>query len=222
MAIIIKKTLHPTDPVVNQNHAAVLDAFQQANAVLAAQAINGTVGNRITDASVAAGRALVGTGSAFPVPAATNQLWFRTDRGILYYYDGTRWLSQQEYSVPLTAYSFFPSAGTANGTIGLGIVPHDFGGGLYLTRLKTWTNTVAPNGGGIFWTFNFLNSAGTNLGTFNTNADTAATDSEHDLDTINSVRVRATDKYWFLSIVKTGLPGQVALLGASALCRLIG
>jgi mRNA-degrading endonuclease toxin of MazEF toxin-antitoxin module len=37
----------------------------------------------------------VESGTAFPGSPDTNDRYFRTDRGIEYYYDGTRWLSTQ-------------------------------------------------------------------------------------------------------------------------------
>lgn len=38
------------------------------------------------------------SGTAFPSAPATNSRFFRTDRGIEYYYDGTRWLSVNQFN----------------------------------------------------------------------------------------------------------------------------
>lgn len=37
------------------------------------------------------------SGTSFPGGPATNDFFFRTDRGLLYYYDGTRWLTVTLY-----------------------------------------------------------------------------------------------------------------------------
>jgi hypothetical protein len=40
-------------------------------------------------------------GTSFPGSPSTNQRYFRTDLGHEYYYDGTRWLTSQEYTLQL-------------------------------------------------------------------------------------------------------------------------
>lgn len=42
-----------------------------------------------------------GTGTAFPGSPATNDRFFRTDRGIEYFWNGTRWLSSQLFAETL-------------------------------------------------------------------------------------------------------------------------
>ena len=43
----------------------------------------------------------IASGTSFPGSPATNDLYFRTDRGLVYYYDGTRWLTLTLYSAPM-------------------------------------------------------------------------------------------------------------------------
>lgn len=38
-------------------------------------------------------------GTSFPLSPGTNDRFYRTDRGLEYYYDGTRWLSTQLFTV---------------------------------------------------------------------------------------------------------------------------
>src|ERR1700754_4638544 len=38
-------------------------------------------------------------GTSFPVSPATGDVFYRTDRHIEYYYDGTRWLSTQLFTI---------------------------------------------------------------------------------------------------------------------------
>lgn len=41
------------------------------------------------------------SGTTFPGSPSTDDLFYRTDRDLLYYYDGTRWLTVNLYSQPL-------------------------------------------------------------------------------------------------------------------------
>lgn len=62
----------------------------------------------------------LGRGTTFPTTPATNDRFFRTDRGIDYYWDATRWLSVQQYTfdfqefetISATAESGWPPADT--------------------------------------------------------------------------------------------------------------
>ena len=45
-------------------------------------------------------------GTAFPGSPLTNDRFFRTDRGIEYYYDGTRWVSINEYAITLGGFTY--------------------------------------------------------------------------------------------------------------------
>lgn len=49
------------------------------------------------------GGAKVSTGEAFPAVPAVNDLCFRTDLGLVFYWNGTRWLSAQVYETVLPA-----------------------------------------------------------------------------------------------------------------------
>lgn len=58
----------------------------------------------------------LGSGTSFPVSPATSDRFFRTDRNIEYFYDGTRWLSMQLfllYPAPETG-SINPITGGGN------------------------------------------------------------------------------------------------------------
>jgi hypothetical protein len=48
-----------------------------------------------------AGVEWMGSGTSFPGSPSTNQIYFRTDRQIEYFYDGTRWLSTQLFDLTL-------------------------------------------------------------------------------------------------------------------------
>lgn len=64
-------------------------------------------------------------GTSFPGSPATGSRYFRTDRGIEYYYDGTRWLSVELFTdaIPEVSNIAFPYAATALGAERL-LVPY--------------------------------------------------------------------------------------------------
>ncbi len=79
-------------------------------------------------------------GSSFPATPATNDRYFRTDRGIDYYYDGTRWLSTQLYT-----YNFTHANGISVDNQAYGRVPFYGVYSLYLERFEAakYTSGIA-------------------------------------------------------------------------------
>lgn len=57
-------------------------------------------------------------GTAFPGSPATGDRFFRTDRGMEFFYDGTRWLTTQIYEYPLRGHNFTPPMNLAATTVG--------------------------------------------------------------------------------------------------------
>jgi hypothetical protein len=56
----------------------------------------------------------VSSGTSFPGSPSTDDQFYRTDRNIHYFYDGTRWLSVQQFAVPLIGGALLPhTASTA-------------------------------------------------------------------------------------------------------------
>lgn len=150
------------------------------------------------------------SGTAFPASPATNDMCFRTDRGLLYYYNGTRWLTVTLYRESL----FQSTAQTQSGYSGdatIGYMPmwattYD----LFLEDFYASTYAGATNNATNYWTIeldevNAANAA-TSLGTFNTSGDTAGNWATHDLALAVSV-ASATYKLFQVTITKTGTPG---------------
>lgn len=69
-------------------------------------------GGTATGPLATASSASIPSGTSFPGTPATNDLYRRTDRGLLYYYDGTRWLTLELYHLPI-----IPIAGGAPGDV---------------------------------------------------------------------------------------------------------
>lgn len=84
-------------------------------------------------------------GTSFPVSPSTNDLFYRTDLGLLCFYDGARWLTTSEYSVVFPLQTF---ASTTNA------IAAPFRGGypVYITRVATEYYVPTTNNAGNRWT----------------------------------------------------------------------
>ena len=97
------------------------------------------------------------SGSSFPSnPSAGDPPWFRTDRGLWYYYDGTRWLTTNEYSTPI---SFFrgnetESYSASTNSVRLNLVTS--AALLYFTRLEFRPIITSPNDINDYWDVDFV------------------------------------------------------------------
>lgn len=159
-------------------------------------------------------------GTAFPT-AATGDRYFRTDRGREYYYDGTRWLTVQEFGATLSVLdALFPILTTANNSY----AAIDQGeNGAYATRAVLNTTSIS-NDGSNYHTVQIKSkvAAGTttNLGSsFTTAADTASQAINHTV-TINAV-VGATDTQYLVTYTRTGSNASIYVAG-TLFYRLIG
>jgi hypothetical protein len=153
-----------------------------------------------------------GMGTAFPTsPApATNDLFFRTDLGLLCYYDGTRWLTADEYIIVLPWFPLItlPYTGTVPNTILLLPTRSDYG--YYITKASCYTRVATTNNGSNYWGLRLLYSA-TNLWDFNTSAQAADVNVTHTNAAINTA---TTPTATFLAInaqTKTGAPGSLTV-----------
>lgn len=78
-------------------------------------------------------------GTSFPGSPATNDRYFRTDLGMEFYYDGTRWLSTQLGQLivsPHDGTSDTPISSTSGGW--RGVVPVWAGSDIWLVSTQTW------------------------------------------------------------------------------------
>lgn len=153
-------------------------------------------------------------GSSFPSSPSTNDVFFRTDQGLLYFYDGTRWLSVEEYAIPLGAYSKLPATlSTATETvIQMARCPTNAGAQIYVTRWSSAVWISATNSGSHYWNIGIGNTAGTNFASYNTNAMSASSGWNNNDVTVNQVRTPSTDKNWSVNVTKTGSPSGINTL----------
>lgn len=129
----------------------------------------------------------IDSGTSFPGSPSTDDLFHRTDRDRIYFYDGTRWLTIYEYDL---APGWFDTAAPLSGTNTLCRYPvrQDFG--MYLTRWNVVTfqtnGTPGTNNMTVALTRLTGANAATDLTSFATNADTASNWVNHD-QAINAV-----------------------------------
>lgn len=151
-------------------------------------------------------------GSSFPAAPATGQQYFRTDLGLAFYYDGTHWLTINQYARTLWT---TPST-SAVPSSGIGVtVPPDFD--LWVETLVA-TVTASPNNGSNYWTGSLTqlatNGTPTLIGsTFNTSAAPSATYVSY-VATVGAAVHGATNPILSVSMVATGTPGQFTALFA--------
>lgn len=167
-------------------------------------------------------------GTAFPsgAPLAANDLFYRTDLGGWYFYDGTRWLSETEYVMPLVYYN----GGSANDQpvstspilMSRLLVPTDISD-IYIIDWRWVMRLGATNSGTAYWTYVLekvtLGIATTQIASDNTSANSANTTVEH-VVTINAA-LGTTNRFLQSTISKTGSPTSVDLMMESIRYRRI-
>lgn len=149
-------------------------------------------------------------GAVFPVAPATNRRFFRTDRGIEYYYNGTRWLSTQLYTdaipwflgvQPFTATTNFshrlavPYAGTYDLWLVEAQLSFYIAGGTALGASHKWVTTVDK-----------LGSGSSTIATFN--VDSGASDAHRSSVVAIGALLGTTNVVFSMSHTKTGTPGD--------------
>jgi hypothetical protein len=167
-------------------------------------------------------------GTGFPTVFATNDLFFRTDRGILYFYDGTRWLSVQEFQLAMPCYTQLPSTAIAaaiNANF-LACLPQSDGGSIYVTKWAIALSPGAPNDGANFWTIRLgrvVAAAFTYFATITT-AALAAAEQRAEVKGINTiVATDSATRYLVGSVtLKTLAPGNLVWEASTVHYRLVG
>ncbi len=209
---------------VPTNSQAVLKSLYDANTVLAANSDDTpaalTMGASTVLARLAAGNIKAATiqeilalyeGSSFPGSPAKNDRFFRTDLGLEFYYDGTRWLTTQLFRV------------SGYGEFGLGsVTPNPFMR-LPIPTLDMWmvslecTTYVVTNTGSAYWTVSLVKAtaaaAETTIVSFDTSADTQANYVRHNVSIGAALGGGATYPTILGKTAKTNSPGGLFVAG---------
>lgn len=147
------------------------------------------------------------SGTAFP-SAATGDRYWRTDLGMEAYYDGTRWLTTQIFTLPLMGLAL----GNTNSPAALrGSLWHsDYQA--YLLNAYVMTLVSTTNNGSHYWTVAAVGAVtSTSYGSFTTAADTAGTYTGH--KAALNVAAGATERGINLTATLTGTPGAIFFPG---------
>ncbi|HEY8817445.1 MAG TPA: hypothetical protein VIM25_01295 [Candidatus Limnocylindrales bacterium] len=171
--------------------------------------------------SVINGAVAWNSGTSFPASKATGDRFLRTDLSPReYYWDGTRWVSEQLFIVTPHLSSLDPYT---TGSVFIGYIPiiNMGANGVLLTDLWAHTNVSSTNNGSNYWTVKLLGASGVLTAVaLDTSADTAGTGYVH--HGTSTTAVDTTDAYVGIAIYKTaGTPGTLNL-AALAGFRIIG
>ncbi len=178
----------------------------------------GRISNNITTAlSVDSGAA-----SAFPSDGVTNERLYRHDRDIQYFFDGTRWLSQNLFHMSMSPGDIIPANQTATGVTGGRFAPPTQDYDCWLETLYVATYIASGNTSAAYWSFALMKTDGvssTAVGTTTTQSDASATWISEKL-AINALLGTANDIIE-LNASKTSTPGNW-YMSASLSYRLVG
>jgi hypothetical protein len=146
-----------------------------------------------------------GTGVAFPTSPATDDTFYRTDLDLLCFYNGSSWLTVQEYMLPLAGETLTPIS-TSGAVIGRVAMRTDYN--VVYTRLATTYNVQTTNNGSNFWTFaiNTFDGAVVALSAPTTAAATAGTWTHVESTPAATVY---SPMMVYASVTKTGAPGSI-------------
>jgi hypothetical protein len=168
-------------------------------------------------------------GTSFPGSPSTDDKFYRTDRNLLYFYDGTRWLTVQQYQIALTPLSAFPANKSVTTADVISGVPMYSGGyDFWMEDFICTTFVVTTNDGTKFWTVSLKKEAVAGGGaTAITNFSTGTAPDTPSQWTNHTVAIDALlgTNIAFLSvdITKTSTPGNIyVMVGSAVIGRLVG
>lgn len=157
----------------------------------------------------------ISSGTSNPGSPTTNDLFFRTDLGLLIYYTGAAWHSVQQFDLP-TSIRNAPGVSGYNATtttIVNAVVPTT---SIYLTTFEIVGFVGTTNTGSAFWTVDLYKLTPANVATSiasistGTAPDAANTWVTHDV-AVNATLASATNPVLRIGVAKTSTPGDFIL-----------
>ena len=158
-------------------------------------------------ATLADAQGLAG-GTSFPGSPAANDLFYRTDRDLLYFYDGTRWLTVNEYmlTIPMIG-SDFSAASNVIARLAAGDGTTDW----WLEKITAFAFITTTNTGSAYWNIELhkVTTAGVDTmpASVNTSADAANTWLQKSASI--GALLGVTHSVLYLYATKTGSPGAL-------------
>ena len=185
-------------------------------------ALDVTVGAAVWTETTGAAGSGVASGTSNPGGPSSGDLFFRTDLDLLITYDGTRWVTVQEYAqVGILSQQLNSgiSSSSTNFVRWLCDTTYD----IYVTRVQVASFAGALSGSA-FWTFDFnkvsVANSNTSVASANSSGDTSSNWTSHEI-AVDTVFVRATNPTFCLNVNKTSTPGNCFLGNTVMLYRLI-
>lgn len=144
-----------------------------------------------------------GAGTVFPPSPPTGERFFRTDRGIEYYWNGTRWLSTQVFMLqaPTNRLDYPVSSNSVPGSF------QNPWHGLYDIYAEAWIGAGDMNG-----TSNWTVRMNSPLGAFNANLSATGSASDVELVAINGI-FPSTVVGWYWELIRTSGSGGIYATG---------
>lgn len=141
--------------------------------------------------------------TSMPGGPATNDLCYRTDLGLLFYYDGTRWVTTHLYEA--TAWSLANPISANAVAAGQYMWHTDYN--LWVVKFY-WTPYVATtNTGSAYWNAQLRDDTGASLGTALTTA--AASPDTYYKTSVAVGAATTSDVYFDVNLTKTSTPGSL-------------
>lgn len=159
-------------------------------------------------------------GTSFPSSPITDDLFYRTDRDLLYFYDGTQWLTVNVYAQHVSEF-VFSGTGTAP------MIPIRTDYAVYVTKIVTSYNVATTHDGSNHWSITWRAYEATRTTQTTLNADVttwAASTAANTWATIELVPTtpNPTNRaFLMMGATKVGSPGN-ATIAANFYYRLIG
>ncbi|MBA3829885.1 MAG: hypothetical protein H0X33_13175 [Taibaiella sp.] len=216
----------PTNIVVANDYGAIVkQAAYPGTQQTGNENISGSINAGVT--YYKAGVEWQGEGTSFPGTPTTNQRYFRTDRGIQYYYDGTRWLSELKIILMSTS-NLITTDNLSTNTNDVQQCKHpSFLYDIYLVSVETLSYVVTTHTSGAYWVLDFRKqdtaAAETSVATTNSWKTGRVTNTTY-LDTI-SLGIQyssSVNPQFVIGYTKTGAPGNLYFLTTSINYRLVG
>lgn len=153
-----------------------------------------------------------GAGTSNPGSPSTGDLYFRTDLGLLIYYDGTRWLTVNQFREPMASEPVSLASHSVTGdTVGR-LSPWHTTYDIWLEDFYSTTLVVTTNDGTKFWTVTLdkrdAANAATTIVSYNTSADTPSQWTTRKT-AIGALLSPSTYKALNTVVTKTSTPGNI-------------
>lgn len=125
----------------------------------------------------------VPSGTSFPGGPSTGDFFYRSDRSLLYFYDGTRWLTVQQYTIPMAVSdALMPRAATTTSALrGVALFTPTYD--MWLESLQWAAYVGSPSSGTQYWNIalnKLVNATPTAIVTDTTNGDTNSQWQKHE------------------------------------------